>query len=212
MSIYSEELKKTICSLNALVMGSRALMEGNLFYHHHQRFRVHGEHYFKPFENKRQQIVRVTSGAKHVLEIGFNAGHSAALLMHNHPDMRYSAIDICHHTYTKPCANRIKEEFGDRFSFYEGDSAKAFPEFNEHFMDCDLVHIDGGHSAEMFLIDAMNAINLPRNPDVVRHILIDDVDLPEVHVELGRLISEGLIERVQMEGFDEQYHILCKVK
>lgn len=203
-------LNGTINKLNDVVIRSGQKMEGNLFYRHHHDLRTSQE-YYQPFAPKRKQIVDATIGKKHILEIGFNAGHSAALILTSNTDIKYSAIDICMHKYTEPCADTIKGLFKDRFAFFKGDSARAYPFNFREFEDCDLVHIDGGHSLEMFRIDTLNAIFLPRNKNITRHLLIDDIDLPAVRDELARFVNEGFLEIEEREGFDSTHHVLCKI-
>lgn len=210
MEDFSPELLSTINTLNDKVIASGVKMEGNLFYLHHHELRRTRD-FYAPFAPKRKQIVDVVKGKKHILEIGFNAGHSAALILTSNDEVRYSAIDICYHKYTKPCAASLFEKFGDRFAFYEGDSAHAYPYHFRSFLDCDLVHIDGGHSLEMFRIDTLNAIFMPRDKSIERHLLIDDVDLVEVRDELKRFVDEGYLEIEQREGFNDDHHVICKI-
>lgn len=210
MESLSPNLLSTIKRLNDTVVSSGAKMEGNLFYlHHHDLRRTRDFH--APFASKRKQVVDVVSGKRHILEIGFNAGHSAALIMESNSEIKYSAIDICMHRYTKPCASVIRQIYGERFSFFEGDSARAYPYNYRSFLDCDLVHIDGGHSLEMFRIDTLNAIFLPRDKTVERHLLIDDVDLASVRDELKRFVDEGYLEVESRVDFHDEHHVFCKI-
>lgn len=80
-----------------------------------------------------------------VLEIGFNAGHTAFAWLTMFPELHYHSIDICQHAHTQPHANMIKEVFGERFMFGNLDSKKAKPNM---IKDYDLVFIDGDHSLE----------------------------------------------------------------
>lgn len=210
MEIFPQAFNSIVPRINNIVINSGEKMEGNLFYFHHHNLNS-TQDFHKPFAPKRKQIVEVTKDVKHILEIGFNAGHSAALMLTNHANLKYSAIDICMHKYTEPCAALMKQEFGNRFAFFKGDSARAYPFNFREFYDCDMVHIDGGHSLEMFRIDTLNAIFLPRNPNIVRHLLIDDVDLPEVRDELKRFCNEGYLRIVQPEGFNSTHHVLCEI-
>lgn len=82
---------------------------------------------------------------KKMLEIGFNAGHSAFGWLTLCPDLQYHSIDICKHSYTRSHAQKLKEVFGARFMFGAMNSMDA----KDHMIkDYDMVFIDGDHEAE----------------------------------------------------------------
>merc|ERR1719334_872404 len=80
-----------------------------------------------------------------ILEIGFNAGHSACLLLLANPRARVVAFDLCEHAYALPCAEVLKRHFGpERFDLVAGASGESLPSYakahpGEAF---DLLHVD----------------------------------------------------------------------
>lgn len=112
---------------------------------------------------------------KNFLEIGFNAGHSAFMWLSLFPELKFHSVDICEHSYTLDHMKKLKEVFGDRFTYGKGDSKKLNRDFVGQF---DLVFIDGDHTREgvtsdyelcrsaktpWVLIDDYNNLRAPRN-------------------------------------------------
>lgn len=103
---------------------------------------------------------------KNMLEIGFNAGHSAYMWLTLFPELKLHAIDICQHSYTLYHMEKLKEIFGDRFTYGKGDSRKLNQNFVTKF---DFVFIDGDHTFEGVSND-YGLCNRAKTP----WILIDD--------------------------------------
>jgi len=83
--------------------------------------------------------------AKRLFEIGFNAGHSAHMLLELDPELHVKSIDICRHDYTKPNADLLKERYAGRFEFSKTNSQFLTPEKVTGF---DTYFIDGDHSVQ----------------------------------------------------------------
>ncbi|RYD67539.1 MAG: class I SAM-dependent methyltransferase [Verrucomicrobiaceae bacterium] len=214
MDFLSDEHRQTVGLLNNVIIQSGNLMEGNLYYAHHQNLAL-SQTVIPQFAKKRAQIAALARVKSRVLEIGFNAGHSAALMLHANPTLTYFGIDICQHAYTEPCMHVMSARFPGRVSFFAGDSGLAYPYEFERYRACDLIHIDGGHSQEMFRIDMTHALTLPRDESVDRHILIDDTedpDNPAISPELNRWIQEGWVEVVDLGGIMQTHgnHLLVR--
>ncbi len=177
--IFSEELLNLTYGLNQIVEDSKTPLEGNLFYLNHRRRKtlVNGKT-AKPdaiYTTKRRNFANLMRKKNFVVEIGFNAGHSALLALMVNQQIRYFGIDIARYSYTKLCANYLQDKFGTRFECQFGDSMKVFPlHALGKLLESDLIHIDGGHSIEMFTIDISHAIMLPNPGRINRHILVDD--------------------------------------
>jgi hypothetical protein len=156
----------------------------------------------------------IASAKSSVLEIGFNAGHSAALMLAANPSLTYKGIDICEHGYSKPCFEVLARHFPGRVAFYPGDSTKVYPANAADFADCDLVHVDGGHTLALFRADMTNALKLPYTA-VDRHILVDDTEdayWVEITPELNRWIADGWVEIDTLGGKLQAHgkHVLVK--
>ena len=101
-----------------------------------------------------------------VLEIGFNAGHSAYMSLTMLPEVVYNSVDIGRHSYTQVNADRLKDIFGERFDYEEINSQDMTPSSIE---DYDLIFIDGDHSVKGITSD-LNLANDAKMP----YILVDD--------------------------------------
>ena len=82
----------------------------------------------------------------YVLEIGFNAGHSAELFLQN-TESAIISFDIGEHEYCKLSKSYIDGMFPTRHTLILGDSKFTLPDFilsnpNKKF---DIIFIDGGH-------------------------------------------------------------------
>jgi len=114
---------------------------------------------------------------KIVCEIGFNAGHSAAMWLSTSQELKLYSFDICEHKYVFPNAARIKQVFGeDRMELICGNSLDTIPNFAPNdtgFSGCDLMHIDGWHYADVPLKDLLNFRKIAREsgPKIV---IMDD--------------------------------------
>jgi hypothetical protein len=61
------------------------------------------------------------------LEVGFNSGFSAALLLLACPRLRLTCVDIGEHAYTKPCFESLAAIFPTRVNLLIGDSRAVLP-------------------------------------------------------------------------------------
>lgn len=84
-----------------------------------------------------------------ILNLGFNAGHSAAMLLWTFPTSFIYSFDLCGHTYTESADALIKEQFGQRHKLICGDSRFTLAEFLAD-PDCPqnvaVVFVDGDHT------------------------------------------------------------------
>ena len=105
-------------------------------------------------------------------EIGFNAGHSAALFLNHSSNIKYMlSFDICSHKYSKNCINYIKFLYKERFNIICGDSKDTVPNYKG--IRFDLIFIDGSHFNNMPFIDIKNTIKYLAKPGSL--ILMDDI-------------------------------------
>jgi predicted O-methyltransferase YrrM len=138
------------------------------------------------------------AGAARILEIGFNAGHSAAIwLLGAGARAEYTFIDLGDHTYTVPCYDHLRSRFlALPMQLLRGDSRWILP---QHVRDAkgpyDLIHIDGGHSSSCFFSDLACAIALGRRGTV---ILVDDIQVDFIHQWIDHLIANKVVEHVRL--------------
>ncbi|CAE7884584.1 eEF2 [Symbiodinium microadriaticum] len=98
------------------------------------------------------------------VEIGFNAGHSALLMLSAHPKLQVIAFDLCEHAYTKPCFDILAAAFPGRLRLVPGKSQQTLPKWTaENSERADLVHIDGDHDPAAARTDLRNAKTAARS-------------------------------------------------
>ncbi len=204
---FSDDLKEVLYDLNRIVIASGEKLEGCLFYRNNTHFEdSKAEVPFDGTFHKRYNLLNATRGKKHILEIGFNAGHSAAFVLECNQSIKFTSIDIGEHSYTEKCVKYLEERYGQRFKFLKGDSTRVFPARYADFFDADLIHIDGGHGKVVFSVDLAHAVFLPNTSGRVRHIVVDDTGSAAIrekiieYVNLGFVVTENYSNQWQGLG------------
>ncbi len=99
---------------------------------------------------------------KRIVEIGFNAGLSAATFLACRDDIQVISFDIGSHEYVLKIKNELDKLFPGRHSLIIGNSKDALPMINNFFntsqQPVDLFFVDGDHRDPMPLIDIENAL------------------------------------------------------
>lgn len=164
------------------------LLEGNCF------------HYGEPAQlseyliYKRINFVNVIKdhGIKTMIEIGFNAGHSATCFLAAMPaDGSLLCFDLGEHRYMKPCFSMIQEKYPQLKEVILGDSKQTLKEFVENnpekreFYDC--IHVDGGHDETVFS-DVLYSDFLLKPGGI---LILDDINYPPVSHTLDKCLEKG---------------------
>ena len=210
----SDLMVSHISALNHIVAQSKAPLEGNLFYKHHT---PNIETFDRPDPRrvqKRRNFYRSLAGKVNLFEIGFNGGHSALLALSSSPQLKITCVDIGRNAYVAPCAEYMKEQFGDRFDLIIGDSRDVVPEmaaFSDEIFD--IVHVDGGHGVKNCIADIANALALPRGK-TSHHLLLDDTNAKQILEIFERFVARGHLipENLQggWEGVESSYALICE--
>lgn len=186
---FFEQYCHHLNEINQLVLESGELLEGNVFY-------PQGCQDFKNPSTellyKRRSLILLSVTHSSILEIGFNAGHSALLMLIANPRLSLCCIDICEHSYTEPCADYLQNMFGDRFHFIKGDSQKILAA--QDLSKFTAFHIDGGHMIWQAATDIQNCIDRARPTSV---ILFDDSNEPNLRYMLDAFMLSGQLLSLQ---------------
>lgn len=206
--VLAQELP-TFQRLNGVVEKSGERVEGNLFYKHDSALTA-GDSYADSTldmesEHKRSLYVGLTRRANRMLEIGFNAGHSALLAMSTNPKLHYHAFDLCEHKYTKPAFELLSAKFPGRMKLTCGNSLVTLKYFEiERFntgASFDLLHVDGGHGRQNMIFDMLNVRMLAEEDHV---ILCDDADSSTyIRKEWENMADAGLLQHY---GYSNKVH------
>lgn len=142
---------------------------------------------------QKQHIAEVCSNKniKNILEIGFNAGHSAEVILSANKEAKLTSFDLNVHSYTSVGKDYIDKKFPGRHTFVAGDSKETIPK-HDGLYEC--FFIDGGHDYETAKADILNCKRLARPCAMV---MIDDVVLPPVKdVEYSKGPTQAIIEAI----------------
>ncbi len=142
--------------------------------------------------NKQINLMNVCRDRKHIVEIGFNAGHSALLMLSTNPQAKYNFFDIGSHQYVIPCFDILNKEFKDTHKvFVIGDSTTEFSSyFDRSKLKYDLVHIDGNHTLDMASKDMENAFKHCKDECIV---VLDDTEYKHLSNLFESFIIAGKI-------------------
>jgi predicted O-methyltransferase YrrM len=200
MLIYLEDLKQII-----LEHIPETEFEGNSFYHH-QSIREYPELY-----NKQLNLFWCGKQApSRICEIGFNAGHSAMLLLLASSATTFTIFDIGHHRYTQPCLNYIEHIFPQvAFEYIVGDSTLTMPtQMEGRHQTYDLVHVDGGHSEFCATSDMKHADILLKSGGIM---VVDDTDAPQINGLVNLYLASGKYEVVDvLKTFGYPHRVIRK--
>lgn len=169
-----ENIKKTKQFIDThlieIIKATGELLEGNIFMIHHTT------EYTDMFLNKSKNISNIVLNKelRKCMEIGFNSGFSALLMLISNPYITIDCFDLGEHSYTVPCYKKIKEFFGERINITLGDSMKTVPVVNKKYQ---LIHIDGGHMTSVANSDIINSYRLSNKGTI---LIMDDYDAPNL--------------------------------
>ena len=172
-------------------------LEGNIFMLHHTL--EFNDNFL--LKSKNISNIILNTNIKNVVEIGFNSGFSALLMLLSNPTMKLTCFDLGEHSYTLPCYAKLRETFGERITIIIGDSTETLPiHIGEEY---DLIHIDGGHSYNVIENDIINSYRLSKNKTI---IIMDDYDLPVLYTLWNTYIIKYNMKPLSTYVYDTHLH------
>jgi len=201
------KINSVLNDILTIVLNSGQGMEGNCFYKH-ASFDICPALFNKQFN----LFWCGSQGKAKICEIGFNAGHSALLLLlgSSGVGLDFTIFDIGRHKYTKPALKYMIDKFpGVKFQYIEGDSTKTMTAWTNEGggPTYDLVHVDGGHTEECIKSDMRNADLIVCVGGIV---IVDDTDSECINSCFESYISSGRYEEVEILKTTEYPHRVCR--
>ena len=179
---YLEHLRR----INQIVHELGEPLEGNLFYLDQDP--ELSDRPCQAFLSKRRALAMFAMTRSNILEIGFNAGHSALLMLAANPNVSVTSVDTCYHTYSRPCFEYLQSIFGSRISLIAQQSSDIWRGLDAGKFDG--YHVDGGHDLVTAGMDMDNCINRGSHGSV---ILFDDSDGTELRLMLNFYMLSGRV-------------------
>ena len=194
--------------LDAIVEKEGEDLEGNCFYHGNTRMTS----WFFLYKKINFINVILDNEVKKMIEIGFNAGHSAAVFLSVLPkDGSILFFDLNDHKYAKPCYTFMKENFPQVKDFIAGDSRETMRKYLQDnpqergTFDC--IHVDGGHSKEVAISDVAFSDILLRKGGVM---ILDDTQLKDIENIIPMLLENNYTFLYQIPTYGFSHVCLMK--
>uniref|UniRef100_A0A6C0ENW0 Class I SAM-dependent methyltransferase n=1 Tax=viral metagenome TaxID=1070528 RepID=A0A6C0ENW0_9ZZZZ len=146
-------------------------------------------------ESKIKNLQYLCKNKKKIIEIGVNGCHSLLLMLLINPNAEYLLFDLGNHKYTIPTLNYIKTQFPDtKINMIFGNSIETIPEYirdnQNNINSFDLIHLDGGHTEDIFSQDYINSKKLIVNKGI---IIFDDYNMHRIKGFINRKIKDNEI-------------------
>ena len=111
---------------------------------------------------------------KSIAEVGFNAGHSALVMLMSNPHARIQSFDLGEYESARVALASLKKQFPDRdIDVIWGDSRQTIPAYAQTYTGpkFDVIIVDGGHSYDVARADVMNMRALGHKDSI---LIVDD--------------------------------------
>ena len=118
-------------------------------------------------------LIDLTRNAKNLLEIGFQAGHSAEVFLKNNKDITVVSFDLGEYDCVKIAKDYFDIVYKGRHRLILGDSIVTVPYFYDNNDEkFDIIFIDGNHKSDVAIQDLENCSHLAHKNTI---IIMDDI-------------------------------------
>ena len=163
-------------------------LEGNIFYQHLDP--NPGEELVEQFLPKRAALSMFAMAHSNIVEVGFNAGFSALLMLMANPKLKLTSVDICEHKYTELCFDYLASVFPGRITLVKGDSTQVLADVLQKNKSLTGYIIDGGHGLGVAETDLQNVIQYANSKAV---LCFDDSDFIDLRLLLNAYMMAGYL-------------------
>jgi hypothetical protein len=169
------------------IAGSHETLEGNSFTYHETTLPA------PELLTKQENLRNFARNKKAILEIGFNAGHSAALFCEANPDLELICVDIGIHKYVQPCYEHLRQKYGDRIQLIVSSSLELtnLSELQSKLKYFDGIHIDGNHVHPWVITDTMSCLRFLADK---AQLIVDDSNMSHIKRWVDFLTNSILFE------------------
>lgn len=163
--------------------------------------------------NKIKNLQYLCKNKKKIIEIGVNACHSLLLMLLINSDAEYLLFDLNNHKYTKKTIEYVKKEFPNtKIEIIYGNSVETIPKYiidNPNQLNSyELIHLDGGHTENIFSKDYENCKNLITDDGI---IIFDDFNMNDINNFIRNKINQKeIIEYTDDNICKNNLHFLYK--
>lgn len=201
-----ENLEIHLNHLEQIVQDTQEKMEGNCFYLHHTFDRS------EKLLPKQRNLQKIAKQSKNILEIGFNAGHSALVFLLSNPNSKIVCFDLGEHSYSKKCFEYLSQQFPNRLEIIWGDSQTTLLKYvceNIGKKTFDLFHIDGGHFPEIVESDVKLSKFLANENSL---LIYDDCWIKSLGFYFMKELYGKILDIVEnvFEPTEQYSHLLCR--
>ena len=193
IDLSNKALEKTVDieNINNIIKKHTHRFEGNCLYRHYSNFvQFEDGHRYNNKLILRKNFYNIVKGAKSLLEIGLNGGHSLGVFLLSNPKLEVLSFDICEHAYVRDVANYYKSKYN--FTFVEGNSLITVKEYNNE-KKYDVIHIDGGHIEECVVNDLINCKRFAHKDTLM---IFDDTNAEHISYILNEYCKKGFITEI----------------
>lgn len=213
--LYQEvewQIARHLEALDQIITDSQEDLEGNCFYHNTKAGQTRISSWWMYY--KRMNLVNLiqSKNPKKIAEIGFNAGHSALLILHSlSPTSEMRIFDLNNHGYSTKAFQYLSQHYSQLKEMIIGDSMKSLPEYiakrPEEKGSYDIIHVDGGHQRDIVYSDAFYADLLLKPGGVM---ILDDTNIEYIQNLIDRLLKKGYTFLYQIPTFGYMHCFLQK--